>query len=688
VHGSNAARFEQSFRVIADQVKIPNRTNPKANIFKLVHDWLCDERKGRWVLILDNVDNVDFLFTPQTTSLAAQEGGLNSDSAQPLFLYLPPSAAGLILITTRSRDMALKMVEEGNIITVEPMDKVQALALCKKKLGIQGNKSAIAELATALEFMPLAIVQAAAYVKERAPRCSVRQYIEKLRKGDKAKTSLLNYDGGYLRRDWEAKNSIIITWQISFDYIFRTRRSAADLLSLMSLFDRQGIPEALLRNQDETRNRYESSGAGGGNNEESDGDSSALDASVDDGFEDDILALRNYSFISLTTDATTFEMHGLVQLATRKWLEGQGQLEGWKKKYITNLCREFPTGKYENWTKCRALFPHAKSALAQPPEGEESLKEWALLLYNAAWYAWQQGSTADAEKMSVKSMKVREKLLGKDQEKTLSSMAMVGLAYNLQGRWKEAEELYMQVMETRKRVLREEHPDTLASMANLASTYRNQGRWKEAEELDVQVMGVRKRVLREEHPDTLASINNLASTFWSQGRWKEAEELYMQVMETRKRVLGEEHPDTLTSIGNLASTYWNQGRWKEAEELEVQVTETRKRVLKEEHPNTLTSIANLASTFWSQGRWKEAEELDVQVMETSVRVLGEEHPDTLTRMANLAYTFKRQGRKDEAISLMEKCLRLRKQVLSPQHPYTKTSLRALKKWQMENIEIW
>ena len=65
---------------------------------------------------------------------------------------------GLILIITQSRDIALKMVEKGNIITVELIDKGQALALCKKKLGIQSNKSAIAELATALKFMPLAIV--------------------------------------------------------------------------------------------------------------------------------------------------------------------------------------------------------------------------------------------------------------------------------------------------------------------------------------------------------------------------------------------------------------------------------------------------------------------------------------------------------------------------------------------------
>jgi hypothetical protein len=97
-------------------------------------------------------------------------------------------------------------------------------------------------------------------------------------------------------------------------------------------------------------------------------------------------------------------------------------------------------------------------------------------------------------------------------------------------------------------------------------------------------------------------------------------------------------------------------------------------------------MANLASTYRNQGRWKEAEELEVQVIETRKRVLGEKHPDTLTSMNNLAFTFKAQGR-DEAVSLMEKCFQLRKQVLGPQHPYTTSSLKALNKWQLENMEI-
>jgi hypothetical protein len=294
----------------------------------------------------------------------------------------------------------------------------------------------------ALEYMPLAIVQAAAYISQRAPQCTVLQYIEQFHKSDQRKTSLLNYEAGHLHRDQDAKNSIIITWQISFDHIRETRRTAADVLSLMSFFDRQGIPEALLRNQSEytsgkgseNGSESESRKAEGGDGRESDDEETALDWSGDEEFKNDVLILRNYSFISVNVDATTFEMHGLVQLATRKWLEAHGQLERWKQQYIKNLCSEYPTGDYENWVKCQALFPHARTALAQQPESSRSLIEWALILYRAGWYAWARGSRFDAEKLSMKAMKIRNKILGQEHKDTLSSMAMVALVYNLGGR--------------------------------------------------------------------------------------------------------------------------------------------------------------------------------------------------------------------------------------------------------------
>ncbi|KAI4251755.1 MAG: hypothetical protein L6R42_008244, partial [Xanthoria sp. 1 TBL-2021] len=579
-------------------------------------------------------------------SQGGQGTGVDGELQQPISAFLPQSQNGSILVTSRTQAAALKLVEEKDMIAVEPMAESHALALFEKKLRPMSKGNRVAELAVALEFMPLAIVQAAAYISQRAPWYSLQRYLEDFQKSDRKKTRLLDYEGGHLRRDWAAENSIIVTWQISFEHIRHIRPSAADLLSLMSFFDRQGIPEALLRTR-------AGSGNGHGSQEERDehdieekgeDDNDRVSECSDDEFEDDMQILRDYSFVSIDTNQT-FEMHSLVQLATRKWLEANGQLEAWKQRYIQNLSAEFPTGEHENWTQCQVLFPHAKSAVTQRPSGDRSLRQWASLLHNAAWYTWRIGNITEAVDLSERAMKMTMKVLGPEHKGTLHSMGMAGLAYSLGGRWKEALELEVQVMETSK------------------------------------------RVLGEEHPSTLTSINNLASIYWDQGRWTEAEELDVQVIEIRKRVQGEEHPDTLTSIGNLASTYRDQGRWTEAEELEVQVIVIRKRVQGEEYPSTLTSIGNLASTYWNQGRWTEAEELEVQVIEIRKRVQGEEHPNTLTSISNLAFTLKSQSRNEEAISMMNRCLKLQKQVLGPKHPDIETLLEVLYIWQDREDEL-
>jgi tetratricopeptide (TPR) repeat protein len=254
-------------------------------------------------------------------------------------------------------------------------------------------------------------------------------------------------------------------------------------------------------------------------------------------------------------------MHSLVQLATRKWLEVHKQLERWKRQFICNLSAAFPTGEYENWVRCQTLFPHAKSAAGQQPKEDDVLNDWASLLHRAAWYAWGIGNWNDAGKMAVQAMKVRKKTFGREHEETLSSMAMVGLAYKLRGRWETAEVLEVEVMETRKKKLGADHPSTLTSMANLASTYWNQGRWEAAEALDVEVIESSKKKLGADHPDTLTSMANLAYTWKGQGCHAEAIKLMGECVQLCRSVLGASHPDYIASSQTLA-------RW-ETEQVDV-----------------------------------------------------------------------------------------------------------------------
>uniref|UniRef100_A0A4E9E9F7 Uncharacterized protein n=1 Tax=Gibberella zeae TaxID=5518 RepID=A0A4E9E9F7_GIBZA len=640
VHASTPARIVEGFKSIADNIKLMGRNQPTVDILKLVFDWLSNVRNGKWLLILDSADDPDVL-------LDSTIGGRGGE--RKLVEYLPQSVNGCVLLTTRNRDLAFRLTGTFQTIhEIGPMTQEEGLKLLENRLGRLSDGDTAVELVRSLDLVPLAISQAAAYIQMRAPRTSLAQYLDQFRQSESKKVKLLTHDAGDLRRDLRkdggASNTILTTWQVSFDHIRSKRQSAADLLSLMSFFDRQGIPESLVALPKDSRNTAQSNR----HNDISDSDTQDSGDKTESGLEDDIAILRNYCLIMQGEDTNTFEMHGLVQLSTRRWLKAQGLQEKFLEQYIVIMARAFPNGDYENWKVCRALFAHVEAAAEYWPKDEHLRKTWADLLHNGGWYALLQGRYATAELMSSQAMRNREEIMGKDHEGTLASTSNLGSTYWNQGRWEEAEKLQVEVMETRKLRLGEDHPDTLQSISNLASTYWSQGRWEEAEKLQIEVTETSKVKLGEDHPDTLQNMSNLALIHWSQGRWEEAEKLQIEVMETSKVKLGADHPDTLSSTGNLGSTYWNQGRWEEAEKLQVEVMETRKLRLGEDHPSTLMSIGNLASVYQGQGRWEEAEKLQIEVMETSKVKLGADHPDTLTSIGNLALTHFSQGHWGEA----------------------------------------
>lgn len=353
-------------------MKIPGRQDPKVNIFKLVSNWLQDDTTGRWILIVDNIDD-DCLHEPPPVTMQDTEKDHITGLKQPILTFLPRVPHGSIIFTTRRAGVALKLVDERDVIVIDPMEKPHALELMQKKLGIETDNGCTMRLLESLEFMPLAIIQAAAYIRHRAPRCSVPQYLKEFQESDRKRMRLLGYEAGHPHRDSEAKNSIIITWQLSFAHIQKIRNSAADLLSLMSFFDRQGVSEKLLRPSTQSAD----SRTGGSDSLEDvthDDQGSEAEYEALQSFEDDIAMLREFSFISVGDNGSVFEMHGLVQLATRNWLKSTGAMEKWKRRFIDILSTEFPSVEYENWRTCQRLFPHVRSAALQRPESRTDLR--------------------------------------------------------------------------------------------------------------------------------------------------------------------------------------------------------------------------------------------------------------------------------------------------------------------------
>ncbi|KAF9698264.1 hypothetical protein EKO04_003931 [Ascochyta lentis] len=184
VHASTRARFEEAYKDIADRLQLPGRSDPKANVLRLVSEWLRDEANGRWVMVLYNVNDVDTFFPSRKRQRDKADAGAQI-SQTPLATYLPQSRNGAILVTSRSKDAATRLVGGYNkTMEVLAMNEDEGLQLLRNKLRDPPVKESAVALLHALDCIPLAVAQAAAYINRRA-RITVAGYLKEFQRNSK-----------------------------------------------------------------------------------------------------------------------------------------------------------------------------------------------------------------------------------------------------------------------------------------------------------------------------------------------------------------------------------------------------------------------------------------------------------------------------------------------------------------------
>ncbi|MCJ1240785.1 hypothetical protein MMC14_008789 [Varicellaria rhodocarpa] len=616
VHASTFERFDQAYRDIARRLDLPGWNDPKTNTLQVVYDWLTDEDRPRWLIVLDNADNVDFFFHPREET--SERNAINQ-YAPPLCMYLPQTSKGSILVTSRNRQAAMRLTSRSeHIIDVLPMEEEDAKTLLRKRLpDDKSSEDDTIALIETLECLPLAITQAAAYINRRKTRMTITKYLKYAQQNEE----LLLADTGDLRRDPSIPNSALITWRISFDKIKKSFPPAAELLSLMSVLDRQGIPEFFLCKDD---NRL--------------------------AFEDALTPLNDFALITSEADGECFGMHRLVQLATRTWLHIHGEIMKWEKEAVMLLSKSFPSGDYQNWKICTALLPHVEVVLGYQYSSQDYALQQAKILHNTAWYLWAQGKYSLALDRSQEALSTRRRILNEDDLIVIGSLGLTALTLNSQGKYEEAEAMNRRTLELREKALGMRHPDTLTSMSNLASTLRSQGKYEEAEAMNRRTLELREKALGTRHPYTLTSMSNLALTLDSQGKYEEAEAMNRRTLELREKALGMRHPDTLTSMSNLASTLGSQGKYEEAEAINRRTLELMEKALGMRHPDTLTSVWRLAHLLQNQKRFQDAFILYQRASIGYQEILGLSHPTTLACLKqhkSIIELMKQQGSNKE-----------------------------------------
>ncbi|KAF2718026.1 TPR-like protein [Polychaeton citri CBS 116435] len=673
IHASSEARFNHSISIIVERLKLAGRETPKANLYRLLEAWLDDPQNGHWLVVLDNVDDASFLKEPKPTH--------DSAVTRTLFDYFPSRSHGSLLITSRTERAARKLTfHDDEIVRVGPMLEEHAIKLLRRKL--EDKNEDLSKLASALEYMPLALAQAAALIVHRRPFYSMTRYLERL---GSSGPSILQYDSEGLIPESRAAESIVLTWQITFEHIRSVRPSAADLLSLMSCFDRNGIPILLLhKDEDEDEDEEEEERIYERMLDDTyretisaEHSSSENENPVSGDFEEfelDMTMLRDFLMVKWS-DSNTLEMHRLVQLSVRIWLGSRRELERWKVRFSNLLCAAFHEGPTSDHSNRWALFPHVMQALALRPKTAGALADWADLLYAAALIAEIQGRESEAKKLLSSSLRVWEDMLEARTGADVLAQSKATRIMRSLGNLVQAVESGTKLLGDSVRLHGKEHPYTIDSMDLLASTYFDLELYDKAEELMIHTLEIKKRAFETWGPGINKTVGYLASIYTKPGRHMRAEKLISEFIEAGKVSLGQEHIDMLEVSFHLGAFYHDQGRYEEAEKLHLHCL----RSVEKHGPKllTLSTLHQLVSQYIQEGRFEEAEKRSIQALEVSKGYSGVDYRYQMAFRFLLAMTFDLQGIHDRAQQSIQECIAISISTLGAEHPETRDQIQIM-----------
>lgn len=262
--------------------------------------------------------------------------------------HFPTSKNGVTLLTTRSREAALSFAGR-DIVELQKMTTEEGVAFLTKIVGEDSlcDQNSTMQLLEELNFLPLAIAQAAYYIC-RSDGTTTR-YLELMHKTEKDRMRLASREFHDSTRYRRMPNAVTTIWLISFNQIQGSDPSAADLLGFISYLEPKAIPRSVLPPIDS-----------------------------EEEMEFAIGTLCSYGFLTRGDSEDMFDMHSLVQLSTRVWITEARKTQHIIATVTQHMNKCFPSDEYTNRDTWRMYLPHVLEILRRE-ESKDISERYSLL---------------------------------------------------------------------------------------------------------------------------------------------------------------------------------------------------------------------------------------------------------------------------------------------------------------------
>jgi CHAT domain-containing protein/tetratricopeptide (TPR) repeat protein len=206
----------------------------------------------------------------------------------------------------------------------------------------------------------------------------------------------------------------------------------------------------------------------------------------------------------------------------------------------------------------------------------------------------------------------------------------------------EAEALMRRSLKIREKLYgKQMHPDLAASLGNLGLLYFELGAYAEAEEPLSRALEI--YALAAKDPAYMLGASNvrctLASVYAGLEKYSEAEELMQRVIDDAGKQFGKNSEEAADAMATLAGLQLNGKRFKEAEGWFTKALEIESRKLPSDHEQILRTRNSLAICFQYQGNYAKARRMLEEIMPVCQEKLGRDHPLTIAVTHNLGMTL-------------------------------------------------
>ena len=269
-------------------------------------------------------------------------------------------------------------------------------------------------------------------------------------------------------------------------------------------------------------------------------------------------------------------LHGLAVMATKA-----GQTDEAKELFERALAiqKEHPEAREQiamttyhlgvlaylekEYDSARAYFAVACSDRLEQEDRFEESELLARCLHAAGSVHYEQGQFEQAESLVLRSLALRERLLGPDHPHVAASLGFLCLLEVKRLEPEKAESACLRSYDIRRRALGEQHALVGESLDRLARVRRLQGRHGEAEKLLQQSLAIARTQPHRNGKRLSGLLQRIAWLSWLQGNYVEAEGHYRAVLE----VLGPSSELGRSSVAwvGIALSQWKTGQLEVAE---------------------------------------------------------------------------------------------------------------------------